>query len=87
MFEDYYGEVLKAINSRMTIFSQATPQDTQDNDNAESEDVFTDSITGDVSKTVAKKKTYILYAYEVRMWHVPKNFTFPTNTKLLIGWQ
>jgi len=87
IFEDYHGEVLKAIDSCMTLLSQATPQDTQDRDIAESEDVFPDITTEEVSKTAAKKKTNRLCTYEGRMWHVPKNFIFPTNAKLLTGCQ
>jgi len=67
MFKYYHGEILKAIDSRMTLLSQATPQDTQHSEIAESEDVFEDSITEEVSETVAKKKTHRLYAYKCRM--------------------
>jgi len=85
VFEDYHGEVLKAISSRMTLLSQATSQDTQNSDITESEDMFADSLTKEVSETAAKKKTHRLYTYEGRIWHVPKNFIFPTNAKLLTG--
>jgi len=77
MFEGYHGEVLKAIDSRMTLLSQVTPQDTQDSDIAESEDVFVDNTTEEVSETVSNEKTHSLYIYEGRMWYIPKNFTFP----------
>jgi len=83
MFEDYHGEVLKAIDSRITLLHQVAPQDTQDSDIADSEDVFADSTAEEVSETAAKKKTHRLYKHEGRMWHVPKNFTFMTNMKFL----
>ena len=28
-----------------------------------------------------------MYTHGGKMWHVPKNFSFPTNAKLLTGWQ
>ena len=87
MLEDYHREFLKAINSRMTLLSQVTIQDNQDSDINESEDLFVDSTTDEVSETAAKKNTHRLYPYKDRMWHAPKNFTFPENAKRLIEWQ
>ena len=60
IFEDYHGEFLKAIDSRMALFNQATPQDIQDSDITESEYFFMDITTEEVSETAAKKKTHRL---------------------------
>jgi len=87
IFEDYHRDVLNAIDSHMTLLRQSNPQDNQDSNITESEDVFADSTIKEVIETAAKKKTHRLYIYEGRMWHAPKKFTFPTNTKLLTGWE
>ena len=86
MFESFHGEILEAIDSKIKLIGIAVPQDPEDS-NTESDDIFVEGVTEEVKETIACTKTYRLYTYEGKMWQVPKKFTFPTNAKLLTGWQ
>ena len=89
MFDDYQDRVLKTIDDRMKDISmrpvvEEEPEIVIDN--------FADGgidETGDINSDVniAERKQHMLYTHGGKMWHVPKNFSFPTNAKLLTGWQ
>ena len=88
MFESFHGEILEAINSKKLLLGTAVLQDVQDSDSVEKNDnIFVQSLTEEVNETIARTQTHRLFTYEGKMWQVPKNFTFPTNEKLLTGWQ
>ena len=88
MFQSFHGEILQAIDSKIVLLGTALPQDDpQDGDSAERDNIFVESLTEEVGETSSRNVTHRLYTYEGKMWQVPKNFTFPTNTKLLTGWQ
>ena len=87
MFQSFHGEILQAIDSKIVLLGTALPQDPQDGDSAESDNIFVESLTEEIGETAARNVTHRLYTYEGKMWQVPKNFTFPTNAKLLTGWQ
>ena len=38
-------------------------------------------MNGDIN--ILERQHFRLYTYGGKIWHVPKNFSFPTNTKLL----
>ena len=61
----------------------------QDKEIQECSNNYAESIidNGNARDTNIGNLQYKLYAYDGKMWHVPQNFTFPSNAKLLTGWQ
>ena len=81
MFNEYQDRVLKTIDDRMKDISMR-PVVEEENDNVI--DNFTDGdideiqdINSDVN--IAEREQHRLYTHSGKMWHVPKNFSFPTN--------
>ena len=52
----------------------------------ECSDNYAESIV-DTRDTNIENIQHRLYTYDGKMWHVPQNFMFPSNAKLLTGWQ
>ena len=89
MFDDYQDRVLKTIDDRMKDISmRPVVEDERETvvDNFADGDIDeTEDINSDVN--LAERQQHRLYTHCGKMWHVPKNFSFPTNAKLLTGWQ
>ena len=45
-------------------------------------DIFIDSTRG---PNIVQQ--HMLYTYSSKIWHVPRNFIFPADAKLLTGWK
>ena len=89
MFEDYHGEVIKAIDERIKIISQNVINVEQQQDSNLDDDgaQFADGVTEDVDETPERQVQHRLYTYEGKMWHVPRNFLLPMDANLFTGWQ
>ena len=89
MFDDYQDRVLKTIDDRIKDISMRSVVEEEREiviDNFADDDIDeTQDINSDVN--LAERQQHRLYTHCGKMWHVPKNFSFPTNAKLLTGWQ
>jgi hypothetical protein len=84
MFSDYHEQVLRAIDDRIKDIS-IVPQESvlvQEHDNTYADSIIEGTRDGNIADV-----RHRLFTYQGKMWHVPQNFTFPSNAKLLTGWQ
>ena len=87
MFEDYHGEVIKAIDERIKIINQNISNVEQQEGNLDDNEAqFADGITEDVDEASEIHMHHRLYTYKGKMWHVPRNFFLPMSEKIFTGW-
>ena len=82
MFDEYHGQILNAIDERMKDLIMAPTVAAIETCN----EVFADSVLESTRNSNIQEQ-HRLYTYSSKMWHVPRNFIFPGNAKLLTGWQ
>ena len=81
MFNEYHDQVLTAIDDRMKDIVMVRQEKSVETYS----DGFTDSVIDSNYGINVEDKQHRVYTYIIKMWHVPKNFTFPSNVKLPTG--
>ena len=95
MINDYHEKVETLINTKLTELTNSFPLHPNRNDQASNEN---DDNNGIIFAEEGKEELvivssnqtirYMLYAYDRRFWHVPKDFEFPLGVQHLdTGWK
>ena len=82
MFNEYHEQVLTEIDDRINDIALVLQEKEVEIPN----NSFADSMI-DTRQGLNVEIQHRLYTFSGKMWHVPKNFNFPSNAKLLTGWQ
>ena len=86
LFEDYYLQVVKAIDRQISPLSIGRLVSNEDSNSNNEEFPL---LHGCIDKALGRGNNvtkYKLYTYDGKWWHVPKDFLFLKDAKLLIGW-
>ena len=86
MFDEYHTQVIKVIDDQIK-YIYTDPQ--VEEASVEADNIFADSVMNDTvdDTNMENEVQHRLYIYAGKMWHVPSNFSFPSNVKLLTGCQ
>ena len=87
LFEDYHAQVVKAIDEQISSLKIGRLVNNEEDSNSVNEDYpLLDGCIDDVLRIDNDVRKYKLYTYDGKFWHVPKDFIFPKDAKLLTGW-
>ena len=87
LFEDYHAQVVKAIDEQISSLKIERLVSNEEDSNSVNEDYpLLDGCVDEVVISDNDVIKYKLYTYDEKFWHVPKDFVFPKDAKLLTGW-
>ena len=91
MFSEYQETLLSVIDKRLSDLVKTIVPVPGKSDGQEFPDDFAEVMMDDYDHDndkalVAVQQQHRLYTFGGRFWHVPENFAFPKNAKLLLGW-
>ena len=86
MFDNYHEKVVEAIDERMNKITMFQPR--QEEVTGPNDFEFADGMIEEGGSNCNSNNTvpHRLYSYSGKFWHVPKQFCFPKDAKLLTGW-